>query len=82
VSSSRQSCAYGELPRIFERFLKTEAAGPASFGEVLGGRRYLKGYEVECYFCDVKVTQIYDGAGEILKVAIARRILTEGQQAS
>jgi butyryl-CoA dehydrogenase len=39
----------------------------------------LKGYDVERYFRDAKVTQIYDGASEIQKVVIARHILAEGE---
>jgi alkylation response protein AidB-like acyl-CoA dehydrogenase len=45
--------------------------------QILGGRGYLKGYDVERYFRDAKVTQIYDGASEIQKVVIARHILAE-----
>jgi alkylation response protein AidB-like acyl-CoA dehydrogenase len=47
--------------------------------QILGGRGYLKGYDVERYFRDAKVTQIYDGASEIQKVVIARHILAEGE---
>ena len=50
--------------------------------QILGGRGYLKGYDVERYFRDAKVTQIYDGASEIQKVVIARHVLAEGEQAS
>jgi alkylation response protein AidB-like acyl-CoA dehydrogenase len=31
---------------------------------------------------NAKMTQIYDGVGEILKVAIARRVLAEGERAT
>lgn len=43
--------------------------------QLLGGRGYLKGYDVERYFRDAKVTQIYDGTSQIQKVVIARHIL-------
>jgi acyl-CoA dehydrogenase len=46
--------------------------------QILGGRGYLKGYDVERYFRDAKVTQIYDGASEIQKVVIARHVFAEG----
>jgi alkylation response protein AidB-like acyl-CoA dehydrogenase len=46
--------------------------------QILGGRGYLKGYDVERYFRDAKVTQIYDGTSEIQKVVIARHVLAEG----
>jgi alkylation response protein AidB-like acyl-CoA dehydrogenase len=44
--------------------------------QILGGRGYLKGYDVERYFRDAKVLQIYDGTSEIQKVVIARHVLT------
>jgi len=46
--------------------------------QILGGRGYLKGYDVERYFRDAKVTQLYDGTSEIQKVVIARHVLTDG----
>ncbi len=46
--------------------------------QLLGGRGYLKGYDVERYFRDAKVTQIYDGTSQIQKVVIARHVLAEG----
>ncbi len=45
--------------------------------QILGGRGYLKGYNVERYFRDAKVTQIYDGTSEIQKVVIARHVLAD-----
>jgi alkylation response protein AidB-like acyl-CoA dehydrogenase len=48
---------------------------------MLGGRGYLKGYDVERYFRDAKVTQIYDGASEIQNVVITRYVLAEGERA-
>jgi acyl-CoA dehydrogenase len=44
---------------------------------ILGGRGYLKGYDVERYFRDAKITQIYDGTSEIQKVVIARHVLAD-----
>jgi alkylation response protein AidB-like acyl-CoA dehydrogenase len=43
--------------------------------QILGGRGYLKGYDVERFFRDAKITQIYDGASEVQKVVIARSVL-------
>jgi alkylation response protein AidB-like acyl-CoA dehydrogenase len=45
--------------------------------QILGGRGYLKGYDVERYFRDAKVLQIYDGTSEIQKLVIARHVLSE-----
>jgi alkylation response protein AidB-like acyl-CoA dehydrogenase len=50
--------------------------------QILGGRGYLKGYDVERYFRDAKVLQIYDGTSEIQKLVIARHVLTESNGGS
>ncbi|MGH2615178.1 MAG: acyl-CoA dehydrogenase family protein [Thermomicrobiales bacterium] len=50
--------------------------------QILGGRGYLKGYDVERYFRDAKVTQIYDGTSEIQKVVIARHVLADSTVSS
>jgi len=42
----------------------------------------LKGYDVERYFYDAKVTQIYDGASEIHKAVIARHVPAGGNGAT
>jgi alkylation response protein AidB-like acyl-CoA dehydrogenase len=43
--------------------------------QILGGRGYTKEYDVERFFRDAKVTQIYDGTSEIQKLVIARHLL-------
>ncbi len=50
--------------------------------QIHGGRGYLKGYDVERYFRDAKVTQIYDGTSEIQNVVIARHVLAESEGVS
>jgi alkylation response protein AidB-like acyl-CoA dehydrogenase len=43
--------------------------------QVHGGYGYIKEYEVERYFRDAKVTQIYEGTSQIQKLVIAREVL-------
>jgi hypothetical protein len=42
-----------------------------------GGYGYLRDYPVERYLRDVRVHQILEGTGEIMRVIIARRLLDE-----
>ncbi len=43
--------------------------------QVHGGYGYIKDYEVERYFRDAKITQIYEGTSQIQKLVIAREVL-------
>ncbi len=45
--------------------------------QIHGGYGYSKEYDVERYFRDAKVTQIYEGTSEVQKMVIARSILTQ-----
>ena len=45
--------------------------------QIHGGYGYSKEYDVERYFRDAKVTQIYEGTSEIQKMVIARAILSQ-----
>ncbi|WP_027363048.1 acyl-CoA dehydrogenase family protein [Desulfospira joergensenii] len=45
--------------------------------QIHGGYGYSKEYDVERYFRDAKVTQIYEGTSEIQKLVIARHLLTQ-----
>lgn len=45
--------------------------------QIHGGYGYSKEYDVERYFRDAKVTQIYEGTSEIQKMVIARSILSQ-----
>ncbi len=45
--------------------------------QIHGGYGYSKEYDVERYFRDAKVTQIYEGTSEIQKMVIARSLLAE-----
>ena len=43
--------------------------------QVHGGYGFIKEYEVERYFRDAKITQIYEGTSQIQKLVIARHLL-------
>ena len=57
----------------------TEAAGRAADAavQIHGGYGYVKEYDVERYYRDVRVTRIYEGTSEIQRVVIARDLLRE-----
>ena len=46
--------------------------------QIHGGYGYIKEYSLERHFRDVRVHQILEGTNEIMRVIIARRLLTEG----
>ncbi|HEX2441718.1 MAG TPA: acyl-CoA dehydrogenase [Methylomirabilota bacterium] len=43
--------------------------------QVHGGYGFIKDYEVERYFRDAKITQLYEGTSQIQKLVIAREVL-------
>jgi len=43
--------------------------------QVHGGYGYIKEYQVERYFRDAKITQIYEGTSQIQKLIVARHVL-------
>jgi alkylation response protein AidB-like acyl-CoA dehydrogenase len=45
--------------------------------QVHGGYGFIREYQVERYFRDAKITQIYEGTSQIQKLVIARAILGE-----
>lgn len=45
--------------------------------QIHGGYGYSKEYDVERYFRDAKVTEIYEGTSEVQRMVIARHILTQ-----
>ncbi|HHX8277032.1 TPA: acyl-CoA dehydrogenase family protein [Vibrio diabolicus] len=46
--------------------------------QIHGGYGYIKEYPVERHFRDVRVHQILEGTNEIMRLIVARRLLTEG----
>ncbi|CAH0540292.1 acyl-CoA dehydrogenase family protein [Vibrio marisflavi] len=46
--------------------------------QLYGGYGYIKEYPLERYFRDVRVHQILEGTNEIMRLIIARRLLSEG----
>jgi butyryl-CoA dehydrogenase len=45
--------------------------------QIHGGYGYSKEYDVERYFRDAKVTEIYEGTSEVQRMVIARSILSQ-----
>ena len=43
--------------------------------QILGGYGYTKDYNVERYFRDAKVTEIYEGTSQVQQIVIARECL-------
>jgi alkylation response protein AidB-like acyl-CoA dehydrogenase len=43
--------------------------------QILGGYGYCKEYPMERHMRDAKITQIYEGTNEIMRLVIARNIL-------
>jgi alkylation response protein AidB-like acyl-CoA dehydrogenase len=46
--------------------------------QIHGGYGYTRDYPLERYFRDAKITEIYEGTSEIMRLTIARSILKEG----
>ena len=46
--------------------------------QIHGGYGYTKDYPLERYFRDAKITEIYEGTSEIMRMVIARSLLREG----
>jgi butyryl-CoA dehydrogenase len=42
-----------------------------------GGYGYSKEYDVERYFRDAKVTEIYEGTSEVQRMVVARSVLSQ-----
>ena len=58
----------------------TEAAGRVidTAVQLFGAAGYSKGFAVERLYRDVRVLRIYEGASEVLRNAVARRLLADG----
>ena len=49
--------------------------------QIHGGYGYTKEFQVERYYRDAKITEIYEGTSEIQRIVIAREILGLQQRA-
>jgi alkylation response protein AidB-like acyl-CoA dehydrogenase len=47
--------------------------------QIHGGYGYLEDYNVERYYRDARITQIYEGTSEIQRLVIARTLTTQGE---
>jgi alkylation response protein AidB-like acyl-CoA dehydrogenase len=47
--------------------------------QIHGGYGYTKDYPLERYFRDAKITEIYEGTSEMMRMTIARSLMREGQ---
>jgi alkylation response protein AidB-like acyl-CoA dehydrogenase len=45
--------------------------------QVHGGYGFIKEYQVERYFRDAKITQIYEGTNQVQRLVIARSLIKE-----
>jgi acyl-CoA dehydrogenase len=61
----------------------SEAAGRAAdmAVQLLGASGYSRGFQVERIYRDVRVLRIYEGASEVLRNTIAKKLLAEGAEA-
>jgi len=61
-----RSTLYSSMAKLFAAETAMETATKAV--QVLGGYGYIKDYELERFFRDAKITEIYEGSSEISKV--------------
>jgi butyryl-CoA dehydrogenase len=61
------------MAKLFASDMAMKAATNAI--QVHGGYGYIKDYPVERYFRDAKITQIYEGTNEVMRLVIANNIL-------
>jgi butyryl-CoA dehydrogenase len=68
--------AYGTAAAMAKLFAaETAMRATTDAVQVHGGYGFIKEYEVERYFRDAKITQIYEGTSQIQKLVIAREVL-------
>jgi butyryl-CoA dehydrogenase len=63
------------MAKLYGSTVCTTATGRAV--QIHGGYGYSKEYDVERYFRDAKVTEIYEGTSEIQRMVISRSVLNE-----
>jgi butyryl-CoA dehydrogenase len=80
-----RACAYKDagkafgaeaaMAKLYCSALASRVTGMAV--QIHGGYGYSKEYDVERYFRDAKVTEIYEGTSEVQRMVIARSVLTQ-----
>jgi alkylation response protein AidB-like acyl-CoA dehydrogenase len=65
----------GAKAKLFASEMARRQTGEAI--QILGGYGYTKEFPVERYYRDAKITEIYEGTSEIMKLVIAEEILKE-----
>ena len=63
----------GSMAKLFASEMAMKVTTDAI--QVHGGYGFIKEYEVERYFRDAKITQLYEGTSQIQKLVIAREVL-------
>ena len=48
--------------------------------QILGGMGYVTGMPIERYYRDARITEIYEGTSEILRLVIANAVIKEIRQ--
>jgi alkylation response protein AidB-like acyl-CoA dehydrogenase len=70
--------AFGKEAAMAKLYASSVASGVTGKAvQIHGGYGYSKEYDVERYFRDAKVTEIYEGTSEVQRMVISRAILTE-----
>ena len=75
-SNDPEKTAYCAMAKRFATDIGFQVCDAAL--QIHGGYGYIKEYPLERHFRDVRVHQILEGTNEIMRVIIARRLLTEG----
>jgi len=63
------------MAKLFSSTIASRAASDAV--QIHGGYGYSREYDVERFFRDAKVTEIYEGTSEIQRIVIARTVINE-----
>jgi alkylation response protein AidB-like acyl-CoA dehydrogenase len=63
------------MAKLYSSTVSSSVTGRAV--QIHGGYGYSKEYDVERYFRDAKVTEIYEGTSEIQRLVISRSVLNE-----
>lgn len=73
--SGGRSTIYSSMAKLFASETAMETATKAI--QVLGGYGYIKDYEVERFFRDAKITEIYEGSSEIQRLVLTNELKKE-----